>query len=219
MDKKSVFVSMGFPYTEPQKEFRAALHDLLRSCGVEPRIMNYTDFPKGNPAKDVSAVMGQCHGVVVVAFERTYFESGIEKKQQEALKSIRYTTPWNQIEAAMALALKLPIFVLIEPGLRQEGLIDRGFDWYLDQISISAAGLSDQGVRSRIMAWCRDVGSTTAPDERKIDENMTVGALLRMLTLKTGAAAIALGIGILGTGILIGQNPTVAAFFLKLIGK
>jgi hypothetical protein len=219
VEKKNIFVSMGFPYTEAQREFRAALADLLRSCGVEPRILNYTDFPSSSPAKDISKVMEGCHGVFVVAFERTYFEAGIERKHQETLKSVRYTTPWNQIEAAMAFALKLPIFVLMEPGLRQEGLIDRGFDWYVDEVGISAAALLGQEVRSRIMAWCRDVGSTIAPDDRKIDENTTIGALLRMLTIKTGAILFFFGVGIFGAGILIGQEPTTSTFLLKLIGK
>ena len=87
MARKNVFVSMGFPYTESHRGFLDALIELLRSCDVEPRVMNKTDYPTRNPLTDISQVMRECHGAIVVAFERTYFESGLEK-QQIALKSV-----------------------------------------------------------------------------------------------------------------------------------
>jgi hypothetical protein len=43
--------------------------------------MNKTDYPTRNPLTDISQVMRECHGAIVVAFERTYFESGLEKQQ------------------------------------------------------------------------------------------------------------------------------------------
>ena len=146
MARKNVFVSMGFPYTESHRGFLDALIELLRSCDVEPRVMNKTDYPTRNPLTDISQVMRECHGAIVVAFERTYFESGLEK-QQIALKSVRYTTPWNQIEASLAFALGIPIIVLMESGLREEGLLEQKYDWYVDRVSISAAALSDKDVR------------------------------------------------------------------------
>ena len=81
MARKNVFVSMGFPYTESHRGFLDALIELLRSCDVEPRVMNKTDYPTRNPLTDISQVMRECHGAIVVAFERTYFESGLEKQQ------------------------------------------------------------------------------------------------------------------------------------------
>jgi hypothetical protein len=109
MAKKNVFIRMGFPYTESQKDFLDALIELLRSCDIEPRAMNKIDYPTGSPLKDISRVMRECHGAIVVAFERTYFESGLEK-QQTPLKSVRYATPWNQIEASLAFGLGIPLF-------------------------------------------------------------------------------------------------------------
>ena len=70
MARKNVFVSMGFPYTESHRGFLDALIELLRSCDVEPRVMNKTDYPTRNPLTDISQVMRECHGAIVVAFER-----------------------------------------------------------------------------------------------------------------------------------------------------
>ena len=195
MATKNVFVSMGFPYTESHRGFLDALIELLRSCDVEPRVMNKTDYPTRNPLTDISQVMRECHGAIVVAFERTYFESGLEK-QQIALKSVRYTTPWNQIEASLAFALGIPIIVLMESGLREEGLLEQKYDWYVDRVSISAAALSDKDVRNRIMAWC----------------------LMQMLTLKSAGALAVLVFGIFVLGVLIGRSA-VGTFLLNLVGK
>ena len=82
MARKNVFVSMGFPYTESHRGFLDALIELLRSCDVEPRVMNKTDYPTRNPLTDISQVMRECHGAIVVAFERTYFESGLESRSR-----------------------------------------------------------------------------------------------------------------------------------------
>ena len=99
---------------------------------------------------------------------------------------MRYTTPWNQIEASLAFALGIPIIVLMESGLREEGLLEQKYDWYVDRVSISAAALSDKDVRNRIMAWCRHLQTANVPENRgKIDAEMTVKALMQMLTLKS----------------------------------
>ena len=218
MARKNVFVSMGFPYTESHRGFLDALIELLRSCDVEPRVMNKTDYPTRNPLTDISQVMRECHGAIVVAFERTYFKSGLEK-QQIALKSVRYTTPWNQIEASLAFALGIPIIVLMESGLREEGLLEQKYDWYVDRVSISAAALSDKDVRNQIMAWCRHLQTANVPENRgKIDAEMTIKALMQMLTLKSAGALAVLVFGIFVLGVLIGRSA-VGTFLLNLVGK
>jgi hypothetical protein len=218
MEKKNVFISMGFAYTESQTEFLHALMELLRSCDVEPRVMNLTDLPTVSPLTDISRVMRECHGAIVVAFERTYFESGIEKKKID-LKSVRYTTPWNQIEASLAFTLGLPIIVLMEPGLRQEGLLEQKFEWYVDEVNISAAGLSEKNVRNRIMAWCRKLQTAKASANRgAIDSKMPLSELMPLFSLGSVGWLIAFAFGIFVFGLAVGTSP-VGAFLLSLIRK
>jgi hypothetical protein len=158
--KKHIFISIGSPFAEPQREFLDALIDVLKACGIEPRVVNKTDYSTGNPLKDISRILRECHGAIVVAYERTYFGSGIEKRksvQEKQLEAVRYTTPWNQIEAAMAFALGLPIIVMMESGLREEGLLEEKYDWYIERLPISGGAFADKDVRGRITAWCRRV--------------------------------------------------------------
>ena len=162
--------------------------------------------------------MRECHGAIVVAFERTYFESGIEKKKID-LKSVRYTTPWNQIEASLAFGFGIPIIVLMEPGLREEGLLEQKFDWYVDQVNNSAAGLSDKNVRNRLMAWCRKLQTAKVSANRgTIDAKMALFELMQLLTLGSVGWLIAISFGIFVFGIAVGQSP-VGTFLLSLVRK
>src|SRR4051794_38349004 len=112
---KHVFISIGNRYTAEQKAFLQALIALLMQCGVTPRIMNSgKDYATDNFLKNIQTVMRECHGAIVVAFERKFFPTGTEKRgssKERSLTNCTFPTPWNQIEAAMALALEIPIFV------------------------------------------------------------------------------------------------------------
>lgn len=75
--------------------------------------------------------MDKCYGTVVIALERTYFPSGYDKpggQNQTALSEIRLPTPWNQIEAAMAYARDQPLLVIVQEGLKSEGLLDDKYE-------------------------------------------------------------------------------------------
>lgn len=134
----------------------------MRQNELEPRVINKTDYPTGNPHTDISRVMKECSGTIVVAYERTYYSSGLEKRSSEEEKKvaeIKYTTPWNQIEAAMAYALGMPILVLLEADLKEEGLLEGKYDWYVERIGINESSLIKKSVRLRIEAWCKKVHS------------------------------------------------------------
>lgn len=211
MARKHVFISIGTPYAEPQSKFLDALIELLRECEIEPRAVNKTDFLTANPLKEISRIMRECDAAIIVAYERTYFSSGLEKRQsaqEKQLKAVRYTTPWNQIEAAMAVALGLPIIVMMETGLQEEGLLEDKYDWYIERLPISADAFTGKDVRTRIMAWCRRV-QTEAPQrssQSRIDTGLTMSELGRLLTLRTVVTLAAVLFGIFVVGLWLGST-------------
>src|ERR1700682_5210130 len=113
-----IFVSMGTPYSDRYLQFRDELETFLRNrCKVERGIMGKSAYPDGSPLEKVRDVMRDCHGVIVVAYERKYLQSGVEKRGGKApitLQDRAYTTPWNHIESAMAFSLGLPLYVICE---------------------------------------------------------------------------------------------------------
>ena len=104
-EEKLVFVSVGSAATEDQEKFVCAVEDRLRSEGLVPHTVGRNTFSSDAPLKAVAELMSKCSGAVVIAFERSYFPSGISKRggsSAASLTDIKLPTPWNQIEAAMA---------------------------------------------------------------------------------------------------------------------
>ena len=132
---------------------------------------------------------------------------------------MRYTTPWNQIEASLAFGFGIPIIVLMEPGLREEGLLEQKFDWYVDQVNISAAGLSDKNVRNRLMAWCRKLQTAKVSANRgTIDAKMALFSV-QLLTLGSVGWLIAISFGIFVFGIAVGTESRGHLFVQQLVRK
>ena len=132
--------------------------------------------------------MGQCFGTVVIALERTYFEQGIEKRggaNQKHLANVTLPTPWNQIEAAMSYSRGLPLLVIVEKGLKPEGLLERGYDWYVQEVDVDPAVLNTTEFNGVLASWREKVSTTRSKDMEKpriIDpEKMTIGEIVNSL--------------------------------------
>ena len=126
-----VFISKGSTTTVKQREFIDGVLESLEVSGLSPRIMYENEWSHEQPLVAIKKVIRECSGAVVIAFERTIIEKGVELKKdgKKKLQNIALTTPWNQIEAAMAYSFDLPLLVIAENGLKSEGLIEQGYDW------------------------------------------------------------------------------------------
>jgi len=159
---------MGTPYTEEYSRFRDELEAFLRNtCGVDARIIGRNEYPSGSPLVHIREVMRTCHGVIIVAYERKFLDSGIEKRGGDAALKIStrtYTTPWNHIESSLAYCMGLPLYILCQHGLSEEGLIETKLDWYVQHLEISSAGLRKPEVADSIRSW---VNTRVLPNSKK----------------------------------------------------
>lgn len=127
-----IFISVGRISASKENDFLHAVEDVLRSRGLNPRTVGRTDFADANPFGKVLRVMKECSGIIVIASERLVFERGIEfpnSVEKTGLTKVFMPTVWNQIEAAMAYALHLPMLVIAEANLRPDGFLERDYDW------------------------------------------------------------------------------------------
>lgn len=134
-----IFLSVGRISTQRQEDFITALEEFLINEGFNPRIIGRTEFSSQQPLKFIAEVMRECAGTVVIAFERIFIESGVEmRKSQSAqlIKEERLPSIWNQIEAGMAYVLDHPLLVIKEHGLKKEGVLEFGYDWYVQNVTI-----------------------------------------------------------------------------------
>jgi hypothetical protein len=160
MGKPRVFISMGTPYTDDYHAFRGELEAFLRNeCEVDPRIIGVNEYPSGSPLGKIRDVMRTCNGVIIVAYERKHVGTGTEKRGSSAAKAFEdraYTTPWNHIESAMAFSMGVPIHILCQKGLAEEGLIETKVDWYVQYLDVKAGAFRSPEVSAAIRAWIKD---------------------------------------------------------------
>jgi hypothetical protein len=182
MNELNVFVSVGGTATDQQEAFVRAVEDRLRSEGLIPHTVGRNTFSADAPLKTVTELLDRCSGTVVIALERSYFASGTEKRggpEEIVLADVKLATPWNQIEAAMAYARGLPLLVVVEAGLRREGLLERGYDWYVQSVKPEPAALHTNEFNGVLASWKQKIVETPKKESTsKTPSDLTVAELL-----------------------------------------
>ncbi|AGZ39469.1 hypothetical protein [Actinoplanes friuliensis] len=131
--KASVFLSYPKPFMQRQQAFIERICGYLDDRGFSPRTLGVTDYDLDAPLKAVRRLMLESNGLITVAFRRTYIEKGtgnhrtdLSDRQSYEVDGRWTTSPWSQIEPAMAYQLGLPILILREEGVIPEGMLQRG---------------------------------------------------------------------------------------------
>ena len=128
----SVFLSHPQPITDAQKAFLARLSDWLSARGFWARTLGVTDYSDDVPLYAIRGLMAECNGLISVALRRTHITAGTrhvragQKYRPEAIQDEWLTSPWSQIEPAMAYQVGLPVLILKEEGVLAEGVLEKG---------------------------------------------------------------------------------------------
>ena len=155
-----VFLSVGGGRSEHQETFVRDIKTHLYSKDLDARTVDEYGSTNKQPLKDVEYRMKRCYGAVVLAFERTRIELGTSRpgaKLQRELRNVRLPTVWNQIEAAMAYTSGLPLLVLVEHGLQDEGLLEARYDWRVKWVNLHDPIVSDPEFLGMFEDWRRSV--------------------------------------------------------------
>ena len=182
----NVFVSVGSTSSPDQEEFVRAVEERLRAEGLIPQTVGRNVFSVGTPFSAVTKLMESCAGVVVIALERLYIENGTEKRggpSHAPIGSMKIATPWNQIEATMGYVRKLPLLVLVEEGVRADGLLEKGLDWYVQTVTLDRASLTSTTFNGVLADWKQKMST---PAQKSLNPialpgEMTVSQLLGAL--------------------------------------
>jgi hypothetical protein len=194
MTEISVFVSVGATATPEQEAFVAAVEDRLRAEGLAPHTVGRNSFSADAPLKTTTTLLDQCAGTVVIALERLFFASGAEKRggeKETALSQVKLPTCWNQIEAAMAYSRGHPLLMIVENGIRNEGLLERGYDWYVQYVNPDKTALHSAEFNGVLASWKQKIIQSPAKRVPPKASDMTVAELLGGLKLSQLWAVIA----------------------------
>lgn len=97
---------------------------LLDTHAVNYRTLGITDYPTQSPLDEVIRLMDQCDGAIILGYPQITITNGLIKDQP--MKEVGLlATEWNQIEAGLAYAKGLPLFVIHHTGVTR-GIFDRG---------------------------------------------------------------------------------------------
>lgn len=209
MTELHVFVSVGGTATEQQEAFVRAVEERLRSEGLIPHTVGRNTFSADAPLKAVTQLLDRCSGTVVIALERTFVASGADKRggpSELPLQHIKLATPWNQIEAAMAYSRGHPLMVIVERGVKEEGLLERGYDWYVQSLEPSPTALASSEFNGVLASWKAKLAQPAAkpsavarnPSELTIGElvgSMKPGQLWSLLGTVAALVAGAFAVG------------------------
>ena len=153
-----IFLSVGKTSNERQEKFVQDIEGYLRANDLTPQTVGRTYFTSQQPLKAINELMGQCIGTVIVAYERVHIDHGFERPghpEQKEIQSVKLPTVWNQIEAAMAYNFGHPLLVIVEKGLKSEGLLEVGYDWYVIWTDLDPASLTESSFVGAFSDWKR----------------------------------------------------------------
>lgn len=142
-----VFVSKPSPHLVAQVEFVEQFKTTLQARGFEPLTLGPgSSYDYEAPLAGIRRLLTHCCGLVSIAFRRThavattkYRGADIDGVTEQLNGDLWFTSPYCQIEPAMAFQLGLPILVLREEGVSAEGVLENGVTGlYLPEFSLSA---------------------------------------------------------------------------------
>lgn len=219
-----VFVSVGRTCTREQEEFVFAVEEHLKGNGFSPRCLGRNDFSSQQPLKAISKLMDQCCGTVVIGFARTHIEKAVQYGANGSTTPIteqNLPTVWNQIEATMAYDRQQPLLVVLEEGLKPEGLLESGYDWFVQWVPLSAAPVFTREFLGVFADWKARVEEYRVAKEQKANGaalkldygRASIREIVYSLTpgqfWSVAGAVVALLVGVAGLAYKLGSLVTV----------
>ena len=110
-----VFVSKPGSMEYGQEERVRALLARLDAEGIRPLVLERMDYPQSGALAEVQRLMSGCAGAVIFGFKQLEVHKGTWRprtSEEKAVESIYFSTPWNEIEAGMAVMRDLPLLVV-----------------------------------------------------------------------------------------------------------
>lgn len=161
-DLRPVFVSCGTTYTPEQEQFVVCIEAHLRSHGCQPQTVGRNVYSVRQPVEAARELIAKCDGAVVIAFERMRILAALDKPDsdsQQELAQEAHPTIWNQMEAAMAYAQNVPLLILVERGLRRQGMLSDRLEWMAIETDLSPSLIQGDAFQQIFKEWISLVGS------------------------------------------------------------
>lgn len=179
-----VFLSVGSTYNEQQESFVRAFETFLGQNGCERLTVGRGSYFSSQPINSAKELMQKADAVVVIAFTRQLIKSAFDKPNSESQKEItnkKYPTIWNQMEAAMAFGLELPLLMIIESGLNQEAMLKDRLEYRALVTDLNPEFFNTDEFKGTFLHWKSKCENSQKKNSIDVS-SLTVGMLLKSLT-------------------------------------
>jgi hypothetical protein len=222
----AVFVSCGTPHQKAQAEFMSAVEAHLKSHGCTPITVGRSKYSIRQAAEAARDCIAECHGAIVIAFERIRILKAVEypdSAKETSLPLESHPTIWNQMESAMAYSKDIPILTFVQTGIKKQGMLSNRLEWVPIEIDLSPDVLRTEEFRQIFDEWLRrvtrkaelkskeELKSREGLKSKELDiDDIKISTVLTQLNTKQGWAAIAMAFGVVSgvatTAFKLGQT-------------
>ncbi|MDP4201682.1 MAG: hypothetical protein Q8861_03240 [Bacteroidota bacterium] len=127
-----IFLSYPRPFNKKQKDFIEEIEKYLNGRGIEPRTLGVSDYNLKEPLTAIRRIILESNGLLTIAFRRAKIAKGVSKpnsdigEKEYSIDDTWLTSPYCQIEPAMAFQVGLPVLILRENGVIADGILEKG---------------------------------------------------------------------------------------------
>jgi hypothetical protein len=159
-DKIKVFFSVASPHNDEQHAYINRIIEIFDRNGIALETLK--SWNDNDPLVPIMNEMKASHGCLVLALERMMVLDGIEKprsEQETKVQNVSLTSTWLQIESALARSYELPLIILKDVSLKNDGLIHNDKqEWGIVIVDQTAPEQVEQyPVKNFLLNWINQV--------------------------------------------------------------
>ena len=116
-----IFISKPGSLNYNEQQFLNILQNKLEKEGFLIKTLERSAYPKFGSIYEIQRLMSSCSGSIILGFKQLEVLNGLwlsDLKKEKEVKNFNMTTPWNQIEAGMAMTLGLPTIVISQNNIK-----------------------------------------------------------------------------------------------------
>jgi hypothetical protein len=170
-EKILVFLSRPNPFLESHQYFISKLQEQFDKYNIQTVTLQADNYDLTDSMNYLKGMIKQCYGIAIIGFKQIFVEVGSKKKggkdnpnyfhsKEIDISGEALTSPFCHIEGTIGLLNELPLLIINENGVREEGIIKGGkFCTKTKRFSLSSIDtfFGDKTVEQQIAVWAGKV--------------------------------------------------------------
>lgn len=167
VEKIRVFLSRPNPFLSEHQYFLDKLQQILDEADLKTLTLQADNYDLTDSINYLKGMIRRCYGIIIVGFKQLYIEKGKKKKggrsnpqffcpEEIDVSGQALTSPFCHIEGTIGILNDLPLLIVNEAGIREEGIIKGGrFSVKTPSFTLEHIDdfFADKTVRRQISVW------------------------------------------------------------------